>query len=231
MKAIIYQSALFIHVIAGALALLTGFIAMVARRKGGKLHNRAGIVFYWSMFVVFFTTINFFVLDPTQLKYQFFLTIGIVSFYPTWSGKRMLSMKKGMNPQWFDKAAAYLIGLSGVVMLGYGIYGFTPNANFDGLEVLFVIFGTVSLVNAYGDLKIYLGFVEAEKLHWFFAHAGKMTGAFSAALTAFCVNVVPRYLPNGTPAYVFILTWVLPGVIIGLVGVKISKHYRLKFGL
>lgn len=231
MKLLIYQPVLVLHVIAGFLALVTGLIAIAARRKGGKLHNLAGIVFYWSMFVVFVSTVIFFVLDPQSLKYQFFLTIGIVSFYPTWSGKRVLSMKKGVIPKWYDKVAAFGIGISGVIMVGYGIYGFTGNVNFGGLETLFLIFGGVSLANAYGDLKIYLGYKQAERMHWFFAHAGKMSGAFSAAVTAFCVNVVPRYMPDGTPTFVFILTWVLPGVIIGVVGVRISKHYRKKFNL
>jgi hypothetical protein len=61
------------------LALVTGLIAMVVRKKGGN-HNRTGIVFYWSSFVVLAAMA--FVLDPLSLKYQFFLTIGIVSFYP-----------------------------------------------------------------------------------------------------------------------------------------------------
>lgn len=231
MKLLIYQPVLVLHVIAGFLALVSGLIAMTVRKKGGKLHNRTGIVFYWSMFVVFISTIIFFVLDPLSLKYQFFLTIGIVSFYPTWSGKRVLNMKKGVIPQWYDKVAALGIGISGVIMVAYGIYGFTGTVNFGGLETLFLIFGGLSLANAYGDLKIYLGYKQAEKMHWFFAHAGKMIGAYSATVTAFCVNVVPRYLPDGTPTYVFILTWVLPGVVLGIAGSRISKHYRTKFNI
>lgn len=231
MKSFIYQPILILHIIAGFLALVTGLIAMAVRKKGGKLHNRTGILFYWSMFVVFVSTVIFFVLDPLSLKYQFFLTIGIVSFYPAWSGKRVLSMKKGVIPKWYDITAAFGIGISGIIMVAYGIYGFTANVNFDGLEILFLIFGGVSLSNAYGDLKIYLGYVEAEKMHWFFAHAGKMIGAYSAAVTAFCVNVVPRYMPDGTPTYVFIMTWVLPGVVLGVAGSRITKGYRMKFGL
>ena len=231
MKPFIYQPVLILHVIAGFLALVTGLIAMVTRKKGGKLHNRTGMIFYWSMFVVFVSTVIFFVLDPLSLKYQFFLTIGIVSFYPAWSGKRVLSMKKGVVAKWYDTAAAFGIGVSGIIMVAYGIYGFTGNVNFDGMEILFLVFGGVSLSNAYGDLKIYLGYAEPQKMHWFFAHAGKMIGAYSAAVTAFCVNVVPRYMPDGTPMVVFIAMWVLPGVTLGIIGSRIAKHYRKKFKL
>jgi uncharacterized membrane protein len=226
---IVFKTALAIHVLCGGLALITGFIAMRSK-KGGKVHNKAGLVFYWAMFIIFITTTLFFIMYPTNLKYQFFLGIGIVSFYPNWSGKRMLAMKKGLIPTFTDKLGAWLIGLSGLCMIAYGIYlTIKPNTSFGGLNILFFIFGTVSLINCYGDLKYYLGFKTAEKMHWFFAHGGKMIGAYSAAMTAFCVNVVPRYLPKNLPDYLFIMTWVVPGVAIGIIGRMILKKYRLKF--
>lgn len=229
METLIYKSSIAVHVLCGILSLAAGLVAMIAN-KGGKVHNRAGIVFYWSMFMIFVTTTLFFILYPTNLKYQFFLGIGIVSFYPNWSGKRMLAMKKGLVPTLVDKIGAWLIGVSGTCMLVYGAYlTINPPKDFGGLNILFFIFGTVSLSNAYGDLKFYLGYVKAEKMHWFFAHAGKMMGAYSAAITAFCVNIVPRFLPENTPSFVFILTWTAPGIIIGIVSARIIKKYKTKF--
>ncbi len=234
METLIYKSSITVHILCGILSLASGLVAMIAN-KGGKIHNRAGVVFYWSMFMIFVTTTIFFILYPTNLKYQFFLGIGIVSFYPNWSGKRMLSMKKGPGsrtvvPTLIDKVAAYLIGISGVCMLAYGVYlTQNPPKNFAGLNILFFVFGTVSLANAYGDLKVYLGFVKAEKMHWFFAHAGKMMGAYSAAITAFCVNIVPRFFPENTPFFVFIIMWTAPGVIIGILSARIIKKYKVKF--
>jgi uncharacterized membrane protein len=229
METLIYKSSIAVHVLCGILSLASGLVAMTAN-KGGKVHNRAGLVFYWSMFMIFVTTTIFFILYPSNLKYQFFLGIGIVSFYPNWSGKRMLSMKKGIQPTMIDKIGAYLIGISGICMLAYGVYlTQTPPKNFAGLNILFFVFGTVSLANAYGDLKVYLGFVKAEKMHWFFAHAGKMMGAYSAAITAFCVNIVPRFFPENTPFFVFIIMWTAPGVIIGILSARIIKKYQVKF--
>ncbi len=229
METLIYKSSIVVHILCGILSLAAGLVAMIAN-KGGKVHNRAGVVFYWSMFMIFVTTILFFILYPTNLKYQFFLGIGIVSFYPNWSGKRMLVMKKGLQPILIDKIGAWLIGVSGSCMLVYGAYlTLNPPKNFGGLNILFFIFGTVSLSNAYGDLKFYLGYVKAEKMHWLFAHAGKMMGAYSAAITAFCVNIVPRFLPENTPSFVFIMTWTAPGIIIGIVSARIIKRYKAKF--
>lgn len=229
METLIYKSSIAVHVLCGILSLAAGLVAMIAN-KGSKIHNRAGIVFYWSMFMIFVTTTLFFILYPTNLKYQFFLGIGIVSFYPNWSGKRMLAMKKGLVPTLVDKIGAWLIGFSGICMLVYGAYlTANPAKEFGGLNILFFIFGTVSLSNAYGDLKFYLGYVKAEKMHWFFAHAGKMMGAYTAAITAFCVNIVPRFMPENTPSFVFILTWTAPGIILGIVSARIIKKYKTKF--
>jgi hypothetical protein len=229
MQAIIFKTILFIHVICGAMSLISGGIAM-ASTKGSKAHNRAGIVFYWSMCYIFISTIIFIILYPTNVKYQFFLGIGIVSFYPNWSGKRMLKMKKVFAPQLIDKIGAVAIGISGLLMIAYGGYLTKfPNADFGSLNILFFIFGTVALTNCYGDSMVYFGYRKTEKMHWFLAHGGKMMGAYSAAMTAFCVNIVPRYLPNDTADFVQIIVWVVPGVTIGTIARILLKKYRLKF--
>jgi uncharacterized membrane protein len=203
---------------------------MIAQ-KGKRVHNVSGIIFYWAMLGVFVTTVIFFAIYPAQLKYQFFLTIGVVSFYPNFSGRRLLGMKKAIAPKLIDWIAAWGVGICGIVMITYAVYGFIYPVQFNGMAILFAIFGIVCLVNAYGDLKIYLGYQKPDKMHWFLGHGGKMMGAYSAALTAFFVNVVPRYMPQNTPSFVFILTWVLPGVIVGLIAARILKKYKVKFAV
>ena len=171
MENLLYKSGIVLHVVAGFLALASGLVAMSYGKKGGKVHNLSGIIFYWSMVAIFLTTLLFFFLFPNNLKYQFFLTIGIVSFYPTWSGKRMLKMKKGLIPAWYDMSAAYLVGISGIVMLAYGFLLLLKYQVSSPFVYLFFVFGIVSLLNAYGDLKYYLKFKSEQKMHWFFAEA------------------------------------------------------------
>jgi uncharacterized membrane protein HdeD (DUF308 family) len=229
MKTILFEIILKLHVLAGILSIVAGLIAMTSRKKGGKLHNISGLVFYSSMAFIFVSAISFVLIYPNKIIYHFFLTIGIVSFYPCFSGKRLLSMKKGLDIRWYDWLALAVILISGVVMFIYGtvILPFGSSS----YSILFLVFGVLSLVQGIGDLRLFLVKIEAKKLHWFFGHAAKMIGAYSAAVTAFCVNIVPRYLPEGTSIIVFIIIWIGPSVVFALVTRYIVKRYRVKFKL
>jgi len=207
--------------------MVSGLIAMTSRKKGGRLHNISGLVFYWSMAFIFVSAILFVLIYPNIIIYHFFLTIGIVSFYPCFSGKRILSMKKGLNIRWFDWMALAIILISGVAMFIYGIVVLPLGSS--SFSILFLVFGILSLVQGIGDLRLFLGYREVKKRYWFFSHAAKMMGAYSAAVTAFCVNIIPRHLPEGTSIIVFIFVWIGPGVIFALVTKYVVKKYRLKF--
>ncbi|MFT6879158.1 MAG: hypothetical protein ACI8UX_000579 [Psychromonas sp.] len=228
MRETIFSTALFIHVLAGIASISAGLIAMVVRKKGGKIHNQAGTVFYWSMFFIFITSILFVALYPTVVRYQFFLGIGIVSFYPCYSGDRMLKMKKGIDPKWNDWTALALIFISGIAMIIYGLY---LQLFAGSLIVLFYIFGVLSIAQGSGDLFIFNGKREFGKMGWFFGHAAKMIGAYSAAVTAFCVNILPRYMPEGTSMVIMLATWVGPGVIFIFVTKYFVNKYKRKFNM
>jgi hypothetical protein len=228
MTAIIFKSALFIHVINGFLGLSSGLVAMLSK-KGGKLHNRAGLVFYWAMSIVFVTTVLFFVLYPNQTKYHFFLGVGIISFYPNWSGKRLLGMKKAISPTWLDKSMAVAIGIVGLLMFAYALkLDVSKGGDIQVVQILFFVFGSTCLANAYGDGSIYFGFRKPEKLHWLFGHGGKMLGAYTAAVTAFCVNIVPRMLPDNLPSSFQMAVWLTPIIGCSILGQVILKRYRAK---
>ncbi|UBM57215.1 hypothetical protein LAG90_10320 [Marinilongibacter aquaticus] len=223
MKELIFKWVLFFHVLAGALALISGMIAMVSRKFGGRWHKRNGQVFYWSMAFILITAIVFVVLYPEQVKYHFFLMIGVVSFYPAYSGKRMLSMKKEISPKRADWVALGLAALSGVLMWFYAL-------RIEGggiVRILFFVFGGVLLFLSYSDFKLFRA-KQATKMYWLFSHAGKMIGSYSAAVTAFCVNVLPRFLPEGQD-FMQVLLWVMPGIVFGIVSSRVRKKYRLRF--
>ncbi len=224
MEKIIFQIALPIHVICGIVSLAAGIVAMAARKRRASWHAGAGLVFYRAMNGVFLTALLFFILYPTVLKYQFFLGIGLVSVYPNLTGKRILQMKKEVNPSISDYALAIIIGLSGTIMLAFGLSKFMGYTAVGQYAILFILFGLLSLSNAYGDLKLFIT-KNAKKLHWLHGHAGKMTGAFAASFTAFSVNVVPRYLPDNSPEILYLAMWVVPGVAIGVIGHQLKLRF------
>ncbi|SOE22030.1 hypothetical protein SAMN06298216_2476 [Spirosomataceae bacterium TFI 002] len=224
MKTLVFQSVLFLHVIAGVIALVTGLVAMFAPKKGGKLHNVTGLMFYYSMAFVFVSSVIFFILEPSSLKYQFFLAIGVVSFYPIYTGRSVLYMKKQINTGLFHKSLAVLAVLTGIGMLVYGNLGAAPSQ----YQILFNVFGVILILNGLGDVRVYFGLKPTAKNYWLMAHIGKMLGGYSAALTAFMVNVVPRYLPAHTSMFVFIAMWTLPAIVLTFYAAFVRKKYSPK---
>jgi uncharacterized membrane protein HdeD (DUF308 family) len=227
MQTLLYKSSLIIHIICGFTALVTGIVPMIAK-KGGKAHNFWGNVYYWAMFGVFATTVIFFLIFPTQFKFQFFLGIGILSFYQTYTGKRLLSMKKAIAPNRLDWVATLLISLAGVGLLIFSIQYFMKNDT--SSAILFGVFGLGSLSTGIRDIQLWLGKIEHQKMNWLFNHIGRMLGSYAATTTAFCVNIVPRYL-DMLPSWVFIAMWILPGALIGYFSARTIRKYKAKYNV
>jgi hypothetical protein len=224
----IYEIVKIIHIICGFLALSTGLVPMFAA-KGGKTHIFWGRIYYWAMFGVFITTVIFFVLYPTKVFYQFFLGIAILSFYNTFTGVRILKTKAtGNAPELIDWVAATVAAVCGLGMIILAILVYLKEAN--TLSILLSIFGLGILLTGIQDLRVFAGKVPREKMHWFFHHIARMMGSYAATVTAFCVNIVPRFLPENMPSFVQLILWIAPGVIIGTVANRWSKKYRNQMG-
>lgn len=219
-----YKIILIIHVTFGFSALATGIVPMVAK-KGGKVHKFWGNVYYWSMFGVFVTTLMLFALRPSEFKLQFFLCIAILSFYFTFSGDRVLQMKKSTTQATvLDRVAAGLALACGLAMLGYAVYGVIGLQNYF-VAILFAVFGGLISVNAREDLLLFSGKIESEKMHWYFGHIGKIMGAYTATVTAFCVNMT-RYLPEDASVYLQLIPWLTPGLLLGVGAAYYAKRQK-----
>ena len=209
---------LYLHISAGIVGLLAGMIAMIVR-KGSNIHKRAGVMYYWAMFVICSTALIRFKPTPSLI---FLTTIAIFSFYMSFSGKRILSHKKPTTDyQTLDWVAACITFGCGIAMIVSGIYFWFAN-NFMILGILFIFFGTLCSSIARNDIEIFRGKIELEKMHWFFHHIGRMSGSFSATLTAFFVTNNHGLLPD-------LLIWISPGVIIGLFADVLANRYRKDF--
>jgi hypothetical protein len=174
---------LLIHVIAGVVCLITGFIAIFSNPKGGKLHRKSGLIYFWSMVIIFLTS----VISITLFNFQFFLfMISIFSFFLSFTGYRALKRKKPNDVKWFDKLVAYAGFITGFILIGYGIYKAILNGNY-GFTAICIIFGSLLSANAYKDIKHFRK-TEYDKLWWWFHHLNMMMASFIAAFTAFLVN-------------------------------------------
>lgn len=211
------------HVVAGATTLISGLMAAFIGKKGGKLHRQVGSVFYWSMCWIFISAL----LIISFVRFSAFLmVIAVFSWYMTFSGVRVLKLKKTMKPQVIDWAASIITMAFGLFSMGLGIhYGLISDWS-AALAYLCLFFGfftfNTARLNFNGFRKIY----SAEKMWWWFAHMNSMCGALIASITAFAVQ-------NGEifrlPEQMSWLPWVLPTIMgVPLISYSMNK-YRKQF--
>ncbi|MFK7809003.1 MAG: hypothetical protein AB8F74_14455 [Saprospiraceae bacterium] len=218
----IHEVILGSHVFAGILALLSGLIPMFTK-KGGNVHRKSGILFFWSMFWVFFTTITLYLFYNAIF---FLLVIGIFSFHMCFTGYRILYRKKAGEHNWLDLAGAYITLVAGIGVEIYAVNLILSNG-FNPLSILSLIFGLFTINNAIADLKMFRMKHQDEKLWWFYHHMSAMCGAYIATVTAFLVNVAGPYVYQYPFGW---LIWILPAAL-GVPGVSFwVKYYKQKHG-
>lgn len=143
---------LLIHVLAGALGLLSGYVAL-AVSKGAPLHRKTGMFFVYVMVTMSITgalvsagrgvapAINI----PTALLAFYLVITGMTSVgSPAWWSRR------------FDAAAmmyAFALGV-GCLVLAIQIASRGSAAAILGFGLPLVMFGTVALLAAYGDRRV-----------------------------------------------------------------------------
>jgi uncharacterized membrane protein len=189
---------LWVHVLAGAVALVVAPIALMTV-KGGPTHRRWGKVYFWAMAVVAATAI----VVGFWRSILFLVLTAVFSFYAALSGYRVLYRKRpdlGQRPSALDwTAAAITLAASATLEL----------------STVAIAFGFVGLFIAGFDV---LRFARppADKRAWWYKHMANMIGSYIAAVTAFSVvnfHVLPttvRWLwPTmvGTPLIAIWITY------------------------
>lgn len=184
----------FIHAPLGGIALLAGGISLIAK-KGNNVHKKSGRVFFFSML---FSAISAFIISvlPNH-ESPFLFSIGLFSIYFLISGLRSLKFKQKEFQLKTEKIIAYLITLTGIVMILY------PVLLFSKLNIILTLLGVVGIVFGLRDLKLFKD-IKRLKKNWLKLHLGKMTGGYIAATSAFFV--VNQILPG-------IWNWFVPGII------------------
>jgi uncharacterized membrane protein len=172
-----------IHITAGGLTLLSGLVAMSAK-KGQSVHRLSGKLFFWAMTVTTVLGLNAGIFRP---NYEIFIPIAIISFYQAASGYRILFIKtlnKGQKPQWVDWALTVGMLLTSLAFVGMGIAQLSTDLFY---AIVLFSFSTIGLYCCGVDLFNYIK-KPTNKYYWLFIHIFRMSHGFIAALTAFLVN-------------------------------------------
>ena len=145
------QATLAIHIFAGALALLFGYVALFAA-KGSRLHRKSGRFFVYAMLTMALggliiaagrgvaPAINI----PAALLTAYLVVTSLVTIRPPKSGSRALQV------------GALLVALGvGFSSLAFAIEAVVNGGSRQGMPAFpFIIFGSIALLAGAGDLRL-----------------------------------------------------------------------------
>lgn len=190
------QLLIYIHVISGAIALLSGSISLIVK-KGSFVHRKSGLVFVVTMLVSAIVSMSVAV-QPNHSN-TFLLSIGILTIYFVVGGYLALRYKKKYVNLLADKCLALAMLVIGIAMIVHPWF-------VGHLNIVMMVFGGLGTSFAITD---FIRFAKHEELHkhWLTLHLGKITGGYISAFTAFIV--VNQYIPG-------IVGWLLPGIVGGV---------------
>jgi hypothetical protein len=203
-----------IHVVAGASALLSGALAIALRNKV-KYHRVVGRVYFWSMLIVFLTSVY---LGLARMN-LFLICVGFFTFYMCVTAYRSLKLKKlpvQQKPHKIDWMIEGVFGLAHFIFVLLAVWFFihqSYGAGFVGL-----IFGGFGLLGNYNTFRRFRH-VQKHKNFWLLTHISGMLGSYIGAITAFVVNNSANIpLPP-------VVLWLGPTVLLTpLIILEVRKH-------
>ena len=217
----VIKTLLFIHVISGFTALITGMIALLTQ-KGHKNHNKAGKIYAKAMLSVFVTAI----IVSAYKFIPFLFMIAFISYYSVFSGVRILKLKnlyKDQKPKWYDWTAGFVNLAANLAFIGFGIYSLV-SGNPNGTAYLSIGFGIGGCLLSYTNLKPFFKRPD-HKMYWWLSHMGNMIGGYIATTTAFSTTIFGILGVNS------VFVWIWPAII-GIPLTEIwQKRYKKKFGM
>ncbi len=225
MKTQLYSAVLYFHIACGFTALATG-LAVIIMKKGTRFHVRTGLIYFYTMAGILATSLAMLCIAPEKEHLWFLGAVAIISFYQTYTGRRMVQQKgKPIIARLDDWLALGLITISGLWAI-YKAIECGMDANYFHMS-LFLFFAMLGLRTGWNDQLLYTGKLPAGKMLWYDHHISRMMGSYAATTTAFVVNVIPRHLPNDTHWLVFLALWIVPGTLIGTLGGRFRKSKQI----
>jgi hypothetical protein len=147
----IHTMTLLVHILAGSLSLVSGFVALYAA-KGAGLHRKSGMLFVYAMLTMCVAGVPLAVVQgkwavvniPAALLTAYLVTTALTTVRPPFAGSRWLHL------------GGLLVALAvGLTMLTFGIEAVANGGNRNGIPAFpFFLFGVVGLLASAGDLRM-----------------------------------------------------------------------------
>jgi uncharacterized membrane protein len=148
----VHMTALAVHVIAGSLGIIFGFIALYAV-KGAKLHRKTGMLFVYTLTTMALMGAMMAAVwgrqpasnIPVGLLTAYLVITGLTTVRPPSAGSR-----------WLDLGLMLVVLSVCLVFFRFGVVAFeSPKGRLNGIPfVPFFIFGSIALLSSVGDLQL-----------------------------------------------------------------------------
>ena len=138
------------HIVCGGTVLLLGLFQMF-NRKGSYNHIQIGRIYVgamWWICLSAFCLILFFRFSP------FLMVIGVLTFYTSFAGVRVIRRKKTGGERWYDWAVSLITVGFGIGLIAYGVYSYFNDQPI--LALLSILFGFFTANNAVQDIRFFM---------------------------------------------------------------------------
>jgi uncharacterized membrane protein len=215
---------LWLHIGGGAAGMLSGAVAIVAR-KGGRLHRRAGAVFVVAMLTM--AAVGGAV--APFLNDRISTVAGFMTFYLVLSGWLAARRRAGVSPL---EVAGLFVAIGGVAATALLTWMArqTAEGTLDGSPPqAFYLFLFVSTIAALGDLKLVLrgGIAGAERIA---RHVWRMCFGFfvsTGSLFLGQMQIFPQWLQDTPVLYILALA-PLPFLVFWVAHARLAPRWRVR---
>jgi hypothetical protein len=140
-----------IHIAAGSLGIISGFIALYAT-KGATLHRRAGMVFFFAMLTMGLFGMAIAIVKGVAPAVN--VPAGLLTAYLIVTGLATVRTLP-VSARWLNAAGALVALGVGAASMSFAFEAFANGGKRDGMPPFpFLMFGTVALLGSAGDLRM-----------------------------------------------------------------------------
>lgn len=233
---LIHQTAVYLHITGGIVALLLFWIPVFAH-KGSPIHKRIGRYFALLMYMIGISGLLMSSMDlwmpdtfhpdrsaaATRNTAVFLFSLSLLVLTTTRHGWLTINYRDDRLPL-RRPLQLFLVGtllLSGIVLFGLGL---------TRADTVYIAFGSLEVAVSAGMLR-YTFKQHTHPREWWIEH---LSGLFASGIGAYTAFFVFGAFTILEPAFIVlpwlpVLVWVGPGVIGGIAIAVVSRHYRRKF--